>query len=100
MEIGGRKLQNDRGNCIFRGFMLSSLFLIRGGWGVYNMWHEMRREMHTGNRRRKLKERGCLKELAGDGGIIVRWILKIECDDMDQILLARSKANGCLLCTL
>ena len=66
-----------------------------------SMWHEKRRrEMHTDNRQRKLKERGRLKELAGDGRIIVRWILKIECDDMDQVLLARKRVNGCLLCTL
>jgi len=39
------------------------------------MWQEMRRrEMRTDNRWRKLKERDCLKELAGDGRIIVRWI--------------------------
>jgi len=64
------------------------------------MWHEMRRrEMRTDSRQRKLKERDCLKELAGDGRIIVRWILKIDCDDMDQILLARNRASGCLLCT-
>jgi len=68
---------------------------------VCSMWHEMgRRGMRTDNRRRKLKERACLKELARDGSLIVRWILKIECDDMDQILLARNRANGCLLCTL
>jgi hypothetical protein len=65
------------------------------------MWHEMRRrEMSTENRRRRLKERGCLKELAGDRRIIVRWILKIECDDLDQLLLACNRENGCLLCTL
>jgi hypothetical protein len=34
------------------------------------MWQEMRRrEMLAENRRRKLKERDCLKELAGDGRI-------------------------------
>jgi hypothetical protein len=50
------------------------------------MWREMRREMRTDNRRRKLRERDCLKELAGDGRLIVKSILKIECDDMDQII--------------
>jgi len=65
------------------------------------MWQEMRRrEMHAKNRRRKQKERDCLKELAGDGRIIVRWILKIDYDDKDQILLALNRASGCLLCTL
>jgi hypothetical protein len=101
IEIGGRKSQNDRGNCIFSGFTVSSPFLIRGEWGVYSKWQKSRRrEMHTDNRRRKLKERGRLKELAGDGKILVRWILKIECDDMDHILLDRTRANGCLMRTL
>jgi hypothetical protein len=68
---------------------------------VCSMWHEMgSREMRTDNRWRKMKERACLKELARDRNLIVRCILKIECDDMDQILLARNRANGCLLCTL
>jgi hypothetical protein len=81
-------------------FRVSSLFLIRGEWGVCSMWQERRREMQTDNRRRNLKERGRLKEPTAYGRIIVRSILKIECDDMDQIFLARSRANGCLLRTL